>query len=310
MLGIGASIGAARFPEHGKSVEDLMRRADVALTVAKSRGGSTTLQFERPMEAILEETHLRVVELQTAIAEDRLALVYQPTFDLQTRKIIGAEALVRWDHPERGRLLPAEFVGFAERNGLSGPLSEWVLRQVVRDLSSAALPPGVRVYFNLSAEMLDDIPFIAGLDETLRATPLLVEHLGIEVTETAAMQNVERSMHTIDLFRGWGLTVAIDDFGTGYSSLAYLKQLTVDVIKLDRSFVMGLPEDERDCALADMLLQITDRFGFATLAEGIETEAQALWLLDHGCRFGQGYLISEPHSFDVLLQRLGVLNAA
>jgi EAL domain-containing protein (putative c-di-GMP-specific phosphodiesterase class I) len=106
------------------------------------------------------------------------------------------------------------------------------------------------------------------------------------------------------------LTVAIDDFGTGYSSLAYLKQLTVDMIKLDRSFVMGLPEDERDCALTDMLLQITDRFGFATLAEGIETEAQASWLLAHGCRLGQGYLISKPHSFEELLDRIGVMHAA
>lgn len=309
-LGISASIGAARFPDHGKSVEDLMRRAEVALDVAKARGGSMTLQFDRPMEAILEESHLRVAELTAAIALDQLALVYQPTFDLATRKIVGAEALVRWDHPVRGRVLPAEFVGFAERNGLIGPLSVWVLQRVVRDLSGAQLPPGVRVYFNLSAEMLDDIPFITGLSETLRASPAVLEHIGVEVTETAAMQNVERSMHTIDLFRRWGLTVAIDDFGTGYSSLAYLKQLTVDMIKLDRSFVMGLPEDERDCALTDMLLQITDRFGFATLAEGIETEAQAEWLLQHGCRFGQGYLISKPRPFGELLDRLAVTYAA
>jgi len=309
-VGIGASIGAARFPDHGKSVEELMRRADVALDVAKARGGSMTLQFDQPMEAILAETHLRVAELANAIALDQLALVYQPTFDLATRKIVGAEALVRWDHPERGRVLPAEFVDFAERNGLIAPLSVWVLHRVVRDLSRTTLPAGVRVYFNLSADMLDDIPFITGLSETLRAAPGILDHIGVEVTETAAMQNVERSMHTIDLFRRWGLTVAIDDFGTGYSSLAYLKQLTVDMIKLDRSFVMGLPEDERDCALTDMLLQITDRFGFATLAEGIETEAQAAWLLDHGCRFGQGYLVSKPHSYDELLDRLGVLHAA
>lgn len=310
VLSIGASIGAARFPDHGGSVEDLMRRAGVALDVAKARGGAMALQFDRPMEAIIEETHLRVAELSTAIALGQLALVYQPTFDLATRAIVGAEALVRWDHPERGRLPPSEFIDFAERNGLIGPLSEWVFQRVVRDLSNNALPPGMRVYFNLSAQMLDDIPFITGLSETLRANPAILEHIGVEVTETAAMQNVERSMHTVDLFRRWGLTVAIDDFGTGYSSLAYLKQLTVDMIKLDRSFVMGLPEDERDCALTDMLLQITDRFGFATLAEGIETEAQASWLLAHGCRLGQGYLISKPHSFEELLDRIGVMHAA
>ncbi len=309
-LGIGASIGSARFPDHGRSVEELMRRADVALEVAKARGGSLTMQFDRPMEAILKETHLRVVELTAAIADDQLALVYQPTFDLASRRVVGAEALVRWDHPERGRILPGEFIDFAEQNGLIGALSEWVFRRLVRDLSSAPLPAGVRVYFNLSARMLDDIAFITALNESLRAVPKLLDHIGVEVTESAAMQNVERSMHTIDLFRRWGLTVAIDDFGTGYSSLAYLKQLTVDMIKLDRSFVTGLPGDERDCALADMLLQITDRFGFATLAEGIETEDQASWLLEHGCRFGQGYLISKPRPFDELLDRLGAKHAA
>jgi EAL domain-containing protein (putative c-di-GMP-specific phosphodiesterase class I) len=126
----------------------------------------------------------------------------------------------------------------------------------------------------------------------------------VELTETAAMQNVEGAMHTINLLRKWGLAVAIDDFGTGFSSLSYLKQFTVDVVKVDRSFVAGLPADERDGAITDMLLRITDTFGFATLAEGIETEAQADWLLAHGCRFGQGYLFARPDTLDVLNARL------
>jgi sensor c-di-GMP phosphodiesterase-like protein len=116
-------------------------------------------------------------------------------------------------------------------------------------------------------------------------------------------------MNTIDLFRSWGLTVAIDDFGTGYSSLSYLKELSVDVIKIDRSFVMGLPDNERDDAITEMLLRITDRFGFATLAEGIETEAQAAWLLEHGCRYGQGYLVAKAEPFDAMLQRLDKVHA-
>ena len=306
LLNVGASIGAARFPDDGHSAEDLMRRADVALDVAKARGGSMTSIFDGPMEAILEESHLRVVELSDAIARDQLALIYQPTFDLATRAIVGAEALVRWDHPERGRLLPAEFVGFAERNGLIGSLTRWVFGRVVHDLSSTrSLPSGVRVYFNLSAKMLDNVPFIAEVKASLNADPDLANHLGIEVTETAAMQDVERSMHTIELFRRWGLFIAIDDFGTGYSSLSYLTQLTVDMIKIDRSFVAGLPGDERHGAITEMLLRITDRFGFATLAEGIETEAQASWLLEHGCRLGQGYLVSKGLPFAEFRQRLG-----
>jgi diguanylate cyclase (GGDEF)-like protein len=302
---VGASIGVSRFPDDGDSVEELVRRAAVALDVAKSGGGSTTTIFDTSMEAMFEESQVRLAELNEAFARDQFALVYQPTFDLASREFVGAEALVRWDHPVRGRLSPAEFLGFAERNGLMGLLSRWVLARVTRDVREyrAFLPPGFRVYFNLTAQMLDDVPFISKLNETLRETPGLSEHLGVEVTETAAMENVERSMYTIELFRRWGLSVAIDDFGTGYSSLSYLKQLTVDVIKIDRSFVMGLPADERDAALTEMLLRITDRFGFVTLAEGIETEAQAAWLLAQGCRLGQGYLIAKPGPFEQLVRR-------
>jgi diguanylate cyclase (GGDEF)-like protein len=306
LLGVSASIGVARYPDDGASVEDLIRRAAVALKVAKSGGGSTTVHYDDAMETLVQESHLRIVELSDAIAKDQLALVYQPTFDLATRAYVGAEALVRWDHPSRGRLSPAEFIDFADRNGLMGPLSSWVLDRVVRDVSrgESALPPGFRVYFNLAPRMLDDVPFISKLNEILKSAPGLARHLGVEVTESAAMENVERSMHTIELFRRWGLSVAIDDFGTGHSSLAYLKQLTVDVIKIDRSFVMGLPDDERDAALADMLLRISDRFGFTTLAEGIETEAQAAWLLEHGCRLGQGYLIARPGPYADLLAEI------
>jgi diguanylate cyclase (GGDEF)-like protein len=311
MLRVGASIGAACFPGDGKSAEELMLRADAALCAAKSRGGSSTQFFDAGTEALMDESHIRVVELADAIAGDQLALVYQPTVDLATRRIVGAEALVRWDHPQRGRLLPAEFIGLAERNELITPLSRWVLARLMRDLANAThLPKGFRIYFNLSAQTLSNIPFVAEFSDTLRNAPDLVPHLGVELTETAAMENVESSMHTIDLFRRWGLFVAIDDFGTGYSSLSYLKQLTVDVIKIDRSFITGLPQDERDAAIADLLLRITDRFGFTTLAEGIETEAQAAWLLAHGCRVGQGYLFAKPCPYPELLQLLASPRAA
>jgi diguanylate cyclase (GGDEF)-like protein len=311
LLSVGASIGAARFPDDGRTAEQLMLRSDAALAVAKGRGGSTTLFFDQQMESLIQSAQLRVAELASAIEGGQLALVYQPTFDLKTRAIAGAEALVRWDHPERGRISPVEFVPFAERNGLIGPLSRWVVERLVHDLTLAGpLPPGFRVYFNLAATLLENFPFIATLNDIVGAAPDVVRHIGVEVTETAAMQNVERSMSTIDRFRQWGLSVAIDDFGTGYSSLSYLKQLKVDVIKIDQSFVAGLPGDERDAALSEMLIRITDRFGFATLAEGIETEAQAAWLLEHGCRLGQGYLIARPSTFADLLARLATSSAA
>ena len=310
-LDLGASIGAARYPDDGTSAEDLMRRANVALDVAKVPGGSPTIIFADAMEAMLDASQLRVIELSHAIDNDELDVLYQPTFDLKTRRIVGAEALVRWNHPQRGLLLPAEFIAFAERNLLIGPLSHWVLHRVADDLTSdGTLPSGFRVYFNVAAQLLDDVPFIADVSDVLGANPGLAAHLGVEMTETAAMHNVERSMDTINLFRRWGLSVAIDDFGTGYSSLSYLKRLTVDIIKIDRSFVSGLPDDARDCTIIEMLLHIKDRFDFAALAEGVETEAQAAWLLEHGCQFAQGYLVAKPESFGQLLRRLELAQVA
>ena len=304
MLRIGASFGAARFPDDGKSAEELMLRADAALAAAKTRGGSSTNFFDAQMEAQMEASHVRVVELADAIANDQLALLYQPTFDLSTGKIAGAEALVRWDHPERGRLLPAEFIAIAERNELITPLTRWVLARLISDVAKGPkLPKDFRVYFNVGAQTLNDVPFISKLKATLDGAPDLGEHLGVELTETAAMYDVG-SVDTLALLRRWGLFVAIDDFGTGYSSLSYLKKLAVDVIKIDRSFVAGLTEDARDGAITSMLLQIIDRCGFTTLAEGIETEAQAQWLLAHGCRIGQGYHLAAPGTFAQLLDHL------
>jgi diguanylate cyclase (GGDEF)-like protein len=306
-VSLGASIGALCFPADGASAEELLRRGDLALEAAKLRGGSATLFFEKSLETLFEATRLRVVELRDGIASDQLVLAYQPTFALATRRIAGAEALVRWNQPDRGMLLPAEFVDFAERNGLIAALTSWVFERVSLDILSArSLPAGYRIYFNLAASMLEDVTFIGAVSAALREQPFLAQHLGIEVTESAAMANVDRSMNTIALFRSWGLHVAIDHFGTGHSSLAYLKRLKVDVVKIDRSFVAGLPDDDRDGEVADMLLRVIARFGFATLAEGIETEAQAEWLLVHGCRFGQGFLVAAPRSFAELLDRSGL----
>jgi diguanylate cyclase (GGDEF)-like protein len=306
IIAVTASIGVARFPHDGHTVEDLLRRASVALDVAKQRGGSTTVVFDKPMEKILKEAHLHLVELTDAIFGDQLVLDYQPTFDLETRRIVGAEALVRWNHPKRGRIGPGEFVGFAERNGLVGPLTTWVLDQIAFDLATShdELPNGFRVYFNLAPQLLDNESFIMQLQDLVVERPQLAYQLGIEVTETAAMQNVERALFTIGLFRSWGIAVAIDDFGTGYSSLSYLKQLKVDVVKIDRSFVSDLPNNKEDAALGEMMLRIIDRFGFITLAEGIETEEQARWLTEHGCKLGQGYLVAKPTTFQKLLTYL------
>ena len=297
-LSTKASIGAAVFPQHGNGVEELLHSSSIALTTVKEAGGAATIVFGPALESRLALSRTSTAELAEAIASDQLAIVYQPTFELSTRTIVGAEALVRWDHPTRGRLAPSEFIALAERTGLIAPLSRWVLARVMHDLGTwQAMPDKFRCYMNLAPQQLGDHATIAEFTAQFEANGALVDHLGVEITETAVMHDVERATATLDLFRNWGIRVAIDDFGTGYSSLSYIKQLPVDVIKIDRSFVKGLPEDKKDAAVCDMILRIADNFNLLTLAEGIETEAQAEWLFEHGCRRGQGYFVAKPLEF-------------
>jgi len=305
MLALTASFGAARFPADGRTVDDLLRSADVALDVAKGRGGACVAFFDRGMSANLEQRYLQTIELSEAIEQGELSLRYQPTFALATTCITGAEALVRWEHPTRGLISPADFVPFAERNGLIGRLSRWVFERTVTDLMRLpALPEGFRCFFNLSTQQLDDVGFITEIEERLRYLPRIARHLGVEITETAAITNTEKSMFALERFRKLGMRIAIDDFGTGYSSLSYLKRLPVDVLKIDRSFVSGLPADEKDADLCELLLQIAKRFGLVPLAEGIESTEQLQWLRDHGCTSGQGYLIAKPLPFADFAARL------
>ncbi len=293
-----ASFGAVLFAEGATSDDDLVRSADVALSVAKRRGGDTVVMFDPVMTEHIEHPGYTSVELADAIEGAGLSLVYQPTFDLRTRQITGAEALVRWQHPTRGAIPPVDFVEFAERNGLIGRLSRWITDRVIADLKSMPwIPEGYRCNFNLATPQIEDPAFIADLEQRLRFVSTLTHHLGVEITETTAVNGTETARFALQRFRQLGVRVAIDDFGTGYSSLSYLKRLPVDMIKIDRSFVTGLPDDERDAALCDLLLGIANRFKLIALAEGIETEEQYTWLRDHGCEAGQGYLLGRPMSF-------------
>jgi EAL domain-containing protein (putative c-di-GMP-specific phosphodiesterase class I) len=233
-------------------------------------------------------------------------VLYQPTYELSSNAIYGAEALVRWDHPVRGRIEPADFIPFAERAGLIEDISKIVLSHVITDLAhrEMRLPPTFRCYVNLSPMQLNDANFLTDLREAISRVPDLVSHLGLEITESAAMQHVERSVHVLKALRRLGFSVALDDFGTEYSSLAHLKRLPIDIIKIDRSFVRGLPEDEQDAALCATLLSISQQFGAVTLAEGVETAEQAAWLRSRECRVAQGFLFARPMPIENLRARL------
>ncbi len=303
---IGASFGLTLFPHHGDDAEDLMRRALFALENAKKAGGGRREFFRQAMEDSFERRRVVRDELLAGVAADQFVLAYQPTFDLATGSVRGAEALVRWNHPLQGMLLPGQFVPMAEKdNEAIGALGRWVMARAVRDLATLDdVPPGFCCYINVSPLQLRETSFFAALRAEIVAAPHVATCLGVEVTESAAMENIEQCIANLQALRELGLRVALDDFGTGYSSLAQLKRMPLNVVKIDQSFVRGLPIDPHDAVLCEAMISIADRFGFATLAEGIETPEQAAWLRDHGCRYGQGYHFGRPASFADLERRL------
>ena len=309
LLSVGCSFGAACFPRDGSTIESIMLRAEVALDVAKQSGGGVRI-FDGHMEAALSRKWLDRGEIERAIVNGEFELHYQPTFDLKSRVVVGAEALIRWQHPTRGLVMPGEFIQFAERNGMIRPITLWVFDRIVGDLMSTdALPEKLRCYMNLPAQQLDDPEFATMVGARLASHAWLAPRIGFEITESGMMRNVRNSIATLQYFRRLGINIAIDDFGTGFSSLSYLKHLPADVIKIDRSFVNGIPRDAKDTTLVDTFIELGNAFEFITLAEGVESEAQATWLAEHGCRLGQGYLISRAVSFGDFLVMAGAVTA-
>ncbi len=229
--------------------------------------------------------------LQTALDRDEFVLYFQPHVRLANGKIDGAEALIRWQHPDRGLLSPAAFIPFAEEVGLVTAIGAWVMRETAR-LSRPwrTANPDFHVWFNLSGAEFNDpalVPRLSALGDDLWG-------MGVEVSESTAMANVDQTLTVMNGLHKAGLFIALDDFGTGYTSLQYLKQLPIDVLKIDGVFVNGLPHNKQDAAIVEALLSIARAFSFATLAENVETEAQAAALRAAGCGLGQGYLYARP----------------
>jgi len=300
---VAASLGVAA-AEDGVSFDELLQRASVALGDGKqtNRGRATT--YSRDLADALHQRAMQRDELLLAIEDEQFRLNYQPTFDLNTGAIVSAEALIRWQHPTRGLIGPGEFLDAAKINNAMRPITLWVVHRIARDLRRIDLPDGFRCYFNVTAPVLEDATFIVDLERELEDFPGLNEALGLEVTESEVMNKVERAIETLTAVRRMGLRVSIDDFGTGYSSLSYLKRLPVDAIKLDRSYISGLPDNPSDVALAEVFLELTKRFELTSVAEGVETQGQADWLREHGCQLVQGFLFSRPMRIDGLVQSL------
>ncbi len=294
-LRINPSIGISICPDDGEDAVTLIKNADAAMYHAKEMGRNNFQFFTQDMNArafaVLSMEH----SLRQAVERDEFRLHYQPQLDGEGR-IVGVEALLRWQHPEMGLVYPGQFIAIAEERGLVVPIGEWVLREACRqnkawqDAGLPAVPVGV----NVSALQFRLQDFPARVAAALRDTRLEPEYLELEITESVIMQSVEAAIDTVRELKAMGVKLAVDDFGTGYSSLSYLKQFPIDRLKLDQSFVRGLPSNPDDMAISSAVLGLAKALNLKVIAEGVETVAQRDYLFAHECDEVQGYLFSRP----------------
>ncbi len=301
-LFITTSIGISLFPGDGEDAEGLMKSADVAMFRAKEKGRNTHQFYTPDMNARTRELLLLENHLRRALDHEQLKVYFQPQVDLGSGALVGMEALVRWQHPERGLVLPGDFIPIAEESGLIVPIGEWVLRKACeqgRRWQSAGAPP-VRVAVNISARQFRQPGFIEMVDRVLGETGFDAQRLELEITETVLMENVQEIQGTLAELKSRGIQLAIDDFGTGYSSLGYLRKFPIRTLKIDRCFVRDVTRDANDAAIATSIIALARSMGISVIAEGVETQDQLRFLRENGCDQGQGHLFGKPQSAEDL----------
>ncbi|KPX43639.1 Sensory box-containing diguanylate cyclase [Pseudomonas syringae pv. helianthi] len=295
-LFVTASIGISLFPGDALTAEQLLRNADSALFKAKSDGRECYALYTEELTAHAQQRVQLASELRQAVELEQLRVVYQPVHDLITRRIRGVEALVRWQHPERGMVSPGEFIPIAEQSGLIADIDAWVLKTACLQMK-AWLADDVPVEFvavNVSSRLFNHGDLDRRVAQALHDTGLEPAFLELEVTESAVMEDPEQAIEQLHRLRELGLSLAIDDFGTGYSSLLRLKRMPVQKLKIDQGFVAGLPGDDDDIAIVRAVIALAGSLGMRVLAEGIEHANQAAFLLSNGCQLGQGYWFARP----------------
>jgi diguanylate cyclase (GGDEF)-like protein len=286
------SIGISVAPTDAMDSDQLLKNADIALYGAKSDGRGTFRLFEPEMDARVKARRLLELDLRKALADGEFELHYQPLFHLARNEITGCEALLRWHHPQRGVISPAEFIPVAEETGLIVPLGEWVLRTACAE--AATWPPDITVAINVSPVQFRSETLALAVISALAASGLPAQRLEIEITEAALMQNNEQTLATLHRLRHLGVRIVMDDFGTGYSSLSYLRSFPFDKIKIDRSFVSDLADDNDAWAIVRAVTSLAGNLSMTTTGEGVETQAQMDTLRALGCTEVQGYLFSHP----------------
>jgi diguanylate cyclase (GGDEF)-like protein len=305
-LSAPASIGIALYPDDASDAETLLRNADTAMYFAKSHGRGNYQFFsaemnERANKRLMLESHLR-----EAVGKGELSVVYQPQIDFASGRMIGCEALLRWSNPELGSVSPTDFIPIAEESGLIHVIGDFVLKTACQQAKSWLDETGValRTAVNISIRQFNDQHFIGNVQRTLAAASIPASLLELEITESCIMDNIEDTLKQVRRLRGIGIRLSIDDFGTGYSSMAYLKQLPATLVKIDQSFVRNLPASLADIEIVRAVLHLAQGLHMETLAEGVETAAQARFLADEGCTTAQGYYFSRPVSAEAITDLL------
>jgi diguanylate cyclase (GGDEF)-like protein/PAS domain S-box-containing protein len=303
-LHVTASIGITVYPADDSDPAQLVKNADLAMYRAKHEGRNNYQFYSAEMNADVQTRLTMERELRRALECNELVLYYQPQMDQPAHRLVGVEALLRWQHPRRGLLAPAEFITVAEDCGLIVPLGEWVLRQACvqnQAWQAAGLPP-VRVAVNVATIQFQRGNLVATITQILQETGLAPQYLAIELTESGLMTNLVSAAETLKRLHDFGIQIAIDDFGTGYSSLNYLKRFAVDKLKIDRSFVHDLTQDPDDASIVKAIIQLGHSLGLLVIAEGVETEEELRYLSELGCDEIQGYYFSRPVPAEAIVQ--------
>ncbi|WP_144463571.1 EAL domain-containing protein [Siminovitchia fortis] len=288
------SIGISMYPDDGKDVSSLMKNAYKAMHLAQKNGYNNYQFFVREDDTVHDRKIKIEQGLKKALHNNEFELYYQPQVHLKSRRIVGVEALLRWKHPELGNISPYEFIPVAENTGMIIPIGKWVIQEACRQIKlwqSAGIR--IKIAVNVSALQFEDHQFIELVNESLSQNLLPPKYLELEITESV-MQKINQSFAIIGKLKNIGIKVSIDDFGTGYSSLSVLSNLPIDVIKIDKSFVSKMMTNENTASLVKTIIEMGSNLNFGLIAEGIETEEQAEFLMQNGCHLGQGYLYSPP----------------
>lgn len=293
---VTTSIGISLFPNDGIDKNALITNADVAMYRAKEEGRNHFQFYTVGMNATTVEQLNLENDLRRAIERDELLLHYQPQISLPDRRIVGVEALVRWQHPELGLVPPARFIPIAEETGLIVPIGQWVLQTAcaqAKEWLDSGLPPVV-VSVNMSSRQFHQEDMLRTVTDALEESGLSADQLALEITESSLMKNPEDAVVTLCLLHNMGIGIAIDDFGTGYSSLGHLKRFPLQALKIDRSFIDDVTENPEDAAIVRAILAMAHSLNLKVVAEGVERENQLEFLQDAGCEEIQGFLISKP----------------